>query len=286
MHIITNSLNSKDLNNLTCTNNSSKLLLQGRVDILRRLLHWNFFKADRLLTLPYKLLLENTKINDAWLIVFSDALCKRAMTKLQILNLGNNRIGDNGLIFMSARLAGGTMENLTILDLNVNQIGDKGVSALLTACADGALPKLKELYLNDNNFGAKGMEAFAEVSKEAMAQLQVLRIGGNPIGDNGLTSLAKALHNGALPQLQVLYLNNNNIGDPGVQALANACAEMGALSQLKQLFFNKNRISDSGVYALKRACADGALSNLEKLNLSINNITGPTIHTYSSLIAN
>ena len=49
-----------------------------------------------------------------------------------------------------------------------------------------------------------------------------LNLGGNNIGNAGLTSLSAALANGALPQLQELDLDTNQISDAGLTSLSTA----------------------------------------------------------------
>ena len=60
---------------------------------------------------------------------------------------------------------------------------------------------------------------------------QWLGLGGNQIGDAGLTALAKAVESGALASLKELNLWNNHIGDAGLSALAEAMGK-GALDHL------------------------------------------------------
>ena len=56
-------------------------------------------------------------------------------------------------------------------------------------------------------------------------------------------------------------LNDNKIGDAGLTALAKA-VENGALAQLDWLQLSNNEIGDSGVKALADAVSSGALDNL------------------------
>ena len=65
-----------------------------------------------------------------------------------------------------------------------------------------------------------------------MCHTQGLQLGGNQIGDAGLTTLAKAVESGALASLEVLFLENNQIRDAGLSALAEAVGK-GALDQLE-----------------------------------------------------
>ena len=41
-----------------------------------------------------------------------------------------------------------------------------------------------------------------------MCHTQLLQLGGNQIGDAGLTALAKAVESGALPKLKVLFISS------------------------------------------------------------------------------
>ena len=51
---------------------------------------------------------------------------------------------------------------------------------------------------------------------------QALNLGGNTIGNTGISSLADALGNGALSSLTALCLFQNQIGDAGLSALSEA----------------------------------------------------------------
>ena len=67
-----------------------------------------------------------------------------------------------------------------------------------------------------------------EVSSGALAALETLNLGGNAIGDDGMSALAKAIKptaenaSGALASLENLKLYGNAIGDEGMSALAKA----------------------------------------------------------------
>jgi hypothetical protein len=94
-----------------------------------------------------------------------------------------------------------------------------------------------------------------------MCHTQGLGLGGNQIGDAGLTALAKAVESGALASCQKLYLSANKIGEVGLSAFASACAS-GALPALQELELHTNRIGDAGMSAFASACASGALDHL------------------------
>ena len=94
-----------------------------------------------------------------------------------------------------------------------------------------------------------------------MCHTQWLDLGGNQIGDAGLTALAKVVGSGALASLLQLSLISNLIGDAGLSALASACAS-GALAQLTVLGLSRNQIGDAGLSSLAVAVGNGALDHL------------------------
>ena len=94
-----------------------------------------------------------------------------------------------------------------------------------------------------------------------MCHTQRLNLGGNQIGDAGLTALAKAVESGALASCQTLNLSFNQIGDAGLSALAAAVGK-GALPQLKDLWLSENSIGDVGLSALADVVSKGALDSL------------------------
>ena len=65
-----------------------------------------------------------------------------------------------------------------------------------------------------------------------MANLKILGLRDNKIGDAGMTSLAGAIASGSMANLKELYFDNNQIGDEGMKAFASAIAS-GSLPALK-----------------------------------------------------
>eukprot|EP00966_Prymnesium_polylepis_P000330 7527-Prymnesium_polylepis.1 len=65
------------------------------------------------------------------------------------------------------------------------------------------------------------------IASGAMAQLKVLRLNINKIGDESMKSFSTALASGALPQLKVLVLECNKIGDEGMNAFQHSPRQRG-----------------------------------------------------------
>ena len=57
------------------------------------------------------------------------------------------------------------------------------------------------------------------IASGSMAKLETLGLGGNQIGDAGMSALAGAIASGSLGGLKQLWLQNNQIGDDGMAAL-------------------------------------------------------------------
>ena len=75
----------------------------------------------------------------------------------------------------------------------------------------------------EHMIGDDGMEALvSRIASGAMAQLEILVLGGNQIGDEGMKSFSTALASGAMAQLKELNLYKNQIGDEGMKSFSTA----------------------------------------------------------------
>ena len=68
----------------------------------------------------------------------------------------------------------------------------------------GALANLRILHLNDNKIGDAGLTALAGASR-GLAKLEQLSLMNNNIGDADMASLYEAISKGALPILDESY---------------------------------------------------------------------------------
>ena len=111
-------------------------------------------------------------------------------------------------------------------------VGDAGASALGAALGRGALPRLKHLSLSRAAIGDAGLVALAPALRRRPA-LVVLRLTGNPLGDEGLTALLAPLPlpAGGLKKLKQLWLDYTQVSDAGCAVLASAL-DRGALRAL------------------------------------------------------
>jgi hypothetical protein len=148
--------------------------------------------------------------------------------------------GPDGVQRLAERLGAGALPAVTLLIISSMHVGDAGASALAAALGRGALPRLQRLWLINAAIGDAGLVALAPALRQLPA-LEILRLDGNPFGDQGLTALvapppppAGALPppTGGLTKLKKLYLSSTQITNAGCAALAAALGVLPALEAL------------------------------------------------------
>jgi uncharacterized protein (TIGR02996 family) len=184
------------------------------------------------------------------------------------------------------------------LNLNHNSAGADGVFALTRGCASG---RLVELHLRDNDLDTEAVTLLADspslrgphtldlsenaLDEEALAtfstsphltQLRELHLNHCTLGLRGVRRLRGARW---LAHLVLLSLSDNAIGDEGLKALLGE----GGLAQLNDLAVHSCSLSAAGAKAL----AEADLTELHKLDISANKLSGIAVETLarSSLAA-
>ena len=109
-----------------------------------------------------------------------------------------------------------------------------------------------QLKYNNAGWGDEEVVQLVEVLPLCKSATE-LYLEGNTISDRGARALAAAFVKGAMPSLQVLALGKNLIGDDGVVALAEAITTKGVLPQLKHIALHTNCISETGMNAYEVA---------------------------------
>ncbi|XP_065887341.1 NACHT, LRR and PYD domains-containing protein 3-like isoform X2 [Dysidea avara] len=158
--------------------------------------------------------------------------------------------------------------SLKALNVGRNPIGDDGISLMLEELQHRNT--LNELRVQGCRLSAKGASSVGKFLKNCT--LEVLDMGGNPIGDDGLSLVIDCLqHNKTLTKLYVyecglsakgarcigellklncnlkeLWLGYNDIGDDGISAIAGALGESG----IRDLRVHKCGITVTGAKAL------------------------------------
>jgi len=122
--------------------------------------------------------------------------------------------------------------------------------------------KLTIIKLNSNNIRAEGILTLTNLNH--FHALQYFDLGWNPLRDEGVLVLAKALKKGMF--IKYLALEKCGISNQGAEALANCCIQNQSIGSLHLAL---NEIADRGAIELAKA-----LPYLKTLSLSNNFIAG------------
>eukprot|EP00892_Ulva_mutabilis_P004685 jgi/Ulvmu1/2589/UM014_0040.1 len=197
------------------------------------------------------------------------------MPRLRSLALSDNNItrAGTGALVKEWDRAGRAPDTLVTLDLSCNPIGIEGARDV-GQCL-GRLTRLQVLRLSHAELGSRGATALSEAMQEATeaappgrsgstasaaaggcADLRVLDLEGNDIGDSGGEDLADALR--VLPALQVLKLMGNRPAFEGTQALLTAAALLPALQVLT--LGDGGAVSQQGVPVIRKPVVAAGLT--------------------------
>jgi len=154
----------------------------------------------------------------------------------------------------------GALPAVTIFVLDNVGVGDTGASVLAAALDRGALPRLKHLALRNAAIGDTGLVALAPALRRRLA-LELLSLGGNPFGDEGLAALVAPPADAPPPQAEALarlwelHLISTQITDDGCAHLAS-WLRSGALPALELLELHGIPASDVARAAVCEARPD------------------------------
>ena len=138
---------------------------------------------------------------------------------------------------------------LTQIDLvNNPRLGVEGMRALTALDRIGLLDTLTLQNCGVTDDAVRALiDAFRNANR---ARLQQLRLGGNPYGDDGLTTIVSA--SAKFPSLRVLQIGDTEVGDAGVEALAGAI-DQGWLAHGTQIWLGGARVTQAGKQRLQAA---------------------------------
>ena len=126
-----------------------------------------------------------------------------------------------------------------------------GVEGMRALAALDRIGLIDSLTLQNCGITDDAVRALIDAFKNAnRARLQGLRLGGNPFGDDGLTTIVSAATK--FPSLRVLQLGDTEVGDAGVAALAEAI-DQGWLASGQQIWLAGTRVTQAGKQRLQAA---------------------------------
>ena len=184
-----------------------------------------------------------------------------ALEKLVVVERSAGAAGPDGLQRLAEGLGAAALPSVNTFAFASVHVGDAGASALAAALGRGALPQLERLGLANAAITDAGLVALAPALRRRPA-LMYLFLGGNSLGDEGLTApVAPPLPADALPpptgvlaKLELLYLDGAQITDAGCATLAAAIGS-GALPALESIDFGGIPASAAAVTAANEAVA-------------------------------
>jgi hypothetical protein len=179
-----------------------------------------------------------------------------ALETLRLIEWSGSAGPDGGQLVEG--LGVGALPAVTIFELENVGVGDAGASALAAALDRGALPRLKDPALPNTAIGDAGLVALAPALRRRPA-LELLDLGRNPFGDEGLAALvapppadAPPPQAEALAQLKELDLDGTQITDDGCAQLASRLRS-GALPALERLALDETPASEEARAAVYEA---------------------------------
>eukprot|EP00984_Skeletonema_dohrnii_P009718 scaffold3737_cov117-Skeletonema_dohrnii-CCMP3373.AAC.1 len=169
------------------------------------------------------------------------------------------------------------LSQLEALHLGYSGFGLSSYIALGTALRSGTM-NLKELHLYNGHIGDIGVTSLEDGFARIGPFLKTLELRCISIGNDGLTTVVRALAN--CTGLEKLDLSENDF--------SSAAAVLGSLSHwlqrkqmnLKELDLDECGINDDGLQAF----AEGVANNCEELNLSYNAITATGLSHLSHVL--
>ncbi|KAH7322795.1 hypothetical protein B0I35DRAFT_350252 [Stachybotrys elegans] len=184
-------------------------------------------------------------------------------------------------------------KNLRTLDLDQTELGNRGVADMFSKLAqyrgpEGSKLPLRNLYLNGNGISVEAVEAIVAFLSSPHCGLTSIYMSTNPLGDEGVQTLAAALRNA--PYLTRLFLQSVGVSTKGAIALCEALAghpgirslDLGqayATQDLKQAY---NYIEDAAVPSIANLLRK--TTQLEYFNLGYCTISPSQLLTLSSAV--
>ena len=174
--------------------------------------------------------------------------------ELQSVELSFCSIDDHSLGLLLAEFSrydeacpAGVLQSVTELDISGNNIGDVGIACLATVLQANTTMKRLDIGRNLNGIAVNGAKSLGKAIS-VNSSLEVLDIGGNSIGDEGVAHIANALQTNTT--MKALIVFECGISDKGAESLARA---LSVNSSLEELNISFNHIGDEGVAHIANA---------------------------------
>ncbi|XP_029109061.1 NACHT, LRR and PYD domains-containing protein 3-like isoform X2 [Scleropages formosus] len=207
----------------------------------------------------------------------TSALCSNP-SHLRELDLSNNHLGNSEVILLCALLVDSHCK-LETLRIFQGQDFKKNCSDVASALCSN-LSDLRELDLSNNHIQASRMKLLCAVLEDHHCKLEILRLSGCEIREEGCSSLASALCSNP-SHLRELDLNYNDPGDSGVKLLSALLEDPRC--KLEKLQLSGCEIREEGCSSLASALCSNP-SHLRELDLNYNDPGDSGVKLLSALL--
>ena len=134
---------------------------------------------------------------------------------------------------------------------------------------------MRRLYLDLNKLDGSACDLLAKLVP-TLAGLEVLQLGGNPIGSGGAVEVIKALCGSGVKEL---WLSYTEIGEPDCEAL---CEPLKSSNSLQDLYIDKNNLSSESVASIITGLSYN--SSLTTLNISNSHFSMAIVDSLASVL--
>ncbi|XP_048853252.1 NACHT, LRR and PYD domains-containing protein 12-like isoform X6 [Brienomyrus brachyistius] len=210
-------------------------------------------------------LLNSCDLIDKHCEVLSSALRSNS-SPLRELDLSDNNLKDSGVKLLSAAL-GDLHCKLEILRVGRCELTEKCCEALASALRSNSSP-LRGLDLSDNDLQDSGVKLLSAGLGDLHCKLEILRLSGCRVTEEGCSSLASALKLNP-SHLRELDLSYNHPGDSGVKLLSAVLEDPNC--KLEKLQVGRCELTEKCCEALASALRSNS-SPLRGLDLSDNDL--------------
>lgn len=178
---------------------------------------------------------------------------------LEALIIDSTTLSSTSMIYLSKSLA--TLPKLKILSLSNNTISDIGLVSLSNSLA--FLPDLQFLDISANFLTLISIP-YLSAALPHISQLKVLKLGDNPIKDEGLLLIIQVLE----ANIEELGLNNIGISTKSLQEL---CLKLPCMKKLTYLYLDYNSIDQRSIKILIDILPKLCLKHLSLVGCDVSN---------------
>jgi hypothetical protein len=185
--------------------------------------------------------------NPATIAGASDTFKLRIQIKnrLSVLELSNAHIGPGGAAILAEHLKSANGRCMTEIRVDCNKLGDNGARAICQAISKDH--HITVVSMEMNGITKDSCSVISRMLKR-VPTVAKFHVGNNPLGDEGVSTLAAVLHDSTA--LGEIGLSATNMTSIGARAVADALLHN---SSLTHILVNRNTLADEGVMALANA---------------------------------